>query len=140
MTLAPIQLSPNLKHLLTWENEQVIERYGRNLGKTREESQSCFVAWKQFMAVSATRGTGNSVPSGPIDEMWHTALDFTRPYREFCAEYIGRFVDHNPQEHSDPGGYEATRQIAEGLFGELDSRYWTADGACCGIDCCKDGG
>jgi hypothetical protein len=90
--------------IVEWSHEPIVERYARGTGTSREESLACFTAWKQFMAVSALRGAGNSVPSGPIDEMWHTALMFTKPYREFCDTRVGRFVDHNPQEHSNPEG------------------------------------
>jgi hypothetical protein len=84
------------------------------------------------------RGVGNSVPSGPIDDTWHVALVFTKLYREFCSERVGRFVDHNPQEHSNPEGYDATRQTAAELFGQLDPRFWTDQVAECGSDCCND--
>jgi hypothetical protein len=126
---------PTTENIIGWQDEQIVDRYARTLGRTREESLACFEAWKQFMAVSAVRNSGNSVPSGPIDEMWHTALMFTSTYRTFCNDYVGHFVDHNPQEHSNPAAYEATRDIAAELFGELDPRYWTSEAAECGIDC-----
>jgi hypothetical protein len=139
MTTATVQrLSPMVEEIMAWESEPIIERYARMFGKSREESLACFVAWKQFMALSAIQGAGNSVPSGPIDEMWHTALVFTKPYRDFCSQRVGRFVDHNPQEHSNPAGYDATRRAAEELFGQLDVRFWTSEGACCGSGCCND--
>ena len=127
--------SPTAENIIGWQDEQIVDRYARTFGRTREESLACFEAWKQFMAVSAVRSSGNSVPSGPIDEMWHTALVFTSTYRTFCSDYVGHFVDHNPQEHSNPAAYEATRDIAAELFGELDTRYWTSEAAECGIDC-----
>lgn len=137
-TVATQRPIPVVQAIISWDAEQIVDRYARTFGQTREDSLACFEAWKQFMAVSAVRGAGNSVPSGPIDEMWHTALVFTKPYRDFCTTYVGRFVDHNPQEHSNPAGYEATRSTAVDLFGELDVRYWTTEGACCGSDCCND--
>jgi hypothetical protein len=124
-----------LNSIIGWQNDQIVDRYARTFGRTQEESLACFEAWKQFMAVSAIRDGGSTVPSGPIDDMWHTALVFTTAYRAFCNDHIGCFIDHNPQEHSDPVGYEATRDTAMELFGELDSNYWTAEAAECGIDC-----
>lgn len=90
------------------------------------------------MAVSAIQEPGSSVPSGPIDEMWYTALVFTKAYWDFCLEFVGRFVDHNPQEHSNPSGYLRTRSTAHTLYGALDERFWSEEGACCGSDCCND--
>jgi hypothetical protein len=139
MTTATLNnLPPSADRILAWENKGIVERYARTYATSYEDALACFNAWKQFMALTASRRPGSGIPSGPIDEMWHTALVFTKPYREFCTTYLGRFVDHNPQEHSNPAGYEATLDAARVLFGDLDVRFWTTDGACCGIDCCKD--
>ena len=127
--------SPDVDSILGWEHDLIVDRYARTFDETREDSLACFEAWKQFIVITALRGAGNTVPSRPIDEMWHTALVFTRAYREFCSAYVGCFVDHNPQEHSNPAGYEATCRAAAEMFGDLDPRYWPADGACCGGDC-----
>jgi hypothetical protein len=137
-TILAERTSTRIDGIVGWQSRQIVDRYARTFGRTDDESQACFEAWKQFMAVSAVRGGGNSVPSGPIDEMWHTALVFTSTYREFCDEYVGRFVDHNPQDHSNPAGYKATRETAAELFGQLDPRFWTANAAECGSDCCND--
>lgn len=124
----------NVEAILSWHSDPIVARYSSTSGQSRDDSLACFEAWKQFMAVNAIRGTGNSVPSRPVDDMWHTALVFTEVYRDFCATYVGRFIDHNPHEHSDPDGYFATRDVAAELFGELDPRFWTDDSAAC-ADC-----
>ncbi len=134
MTVATQHFSSNVEAILSWHSDPIIDRYARTFGQSRDDSLACFEAWKQFMAVNAARGEGNSVPSRPIDEMWHTALVFTAAYRDFCATYMGRFVDHSPHEHSNPDGYQATRSAAAGLFGELDPRFWADDVAAC-ADC-----
>ena len=30
------------------------------------------------------------------DELWHTHITFTRPYRNYCDSILGYYLDHNP--------------------------------------------
>jgi hypothetical protein len=128
-TIAPPR--QDVDRIIAWHCPQIVDRYARTIGASREDSLACFEAWKQFMAVAAVRPAGESVPSDRIDDMWHTAVVFTARYREFCDTCVGRFVDHCPEEHSDQPGYDATRAAAAELFGELDARYWTDESARC---------
>src|SRR5579859_3695437 len=36
------------------------------------------------------------VPAQKVDFAWHEFILRTRQYREFCEEFVGAFVDHNP--------------------------------------------
>lgn len=36
-------------------------------------------------------------PSRVIDQVWHEHLLFSRAYREFCRDVLGRDFDHNPE-------------------------------------------
>ena len=36
-------------------------------------------------------------PSSVIDRVWHEHLLFSRAYREFCRDVLGRDFDHNPE-------------------------------------------
>ena len=56
--------------------------------------------------------------------MWHTFLLFTKDYRNFCNDYLGRMLDHQPFETPNPAAYLATRRFAERLFGKLDLEMW----------------
>ena len=54
------------------------------------------------------REAGGSVPdlaiTAPLfwlDEMWHTFLQFTGQYQEFCTERCGMFVHHVPTSHEE---------------------------------------
>jgi len=47
-----------------------------------------------FLGVS---GDSIVTPSKVIDIVWHEHLLFTRPYREFCRDVLGRDFDHHPE-------------------------------------------
>lgn len=118
-----------------YENERVLERYVIDHGGTLSEARDRFEALKQFMTVCSVK-PGVKVTSAEIDEMWHTFLLFTIQYRAFCADWLGRFIEHEPFEEAQPEYYGVTRSFAQDLFGELDKRFWPLDGkADCSSGC-----
>jgi hypothetical protein len=113
--------------IMAYENEQLYERFVTDHGGSLSDARERFVALKQFLTVCAVL-PGIKVASDEIDQMWHTFLLFTREYRNFCNDRLGLFIEHEPFEDSQPTYYEATRNFADGMFGELDLRYWPLEG------------
>lgn len=121
--------------IIGYQNERVVERFVIDHGGTLAHAHRRFDALKQFLVVCTVK-PGVKVTSPEIDEMWHTFLLFTRDYREFCLDALGRFVEHEPFEAAQPDYYGSTRALAATLFGELDSRFWPASGkADCSSGC-----
>ena len=52
--------------------------------------------YRKFVFLGVT-GDIIVTPSKPIDTVWHEHLLFTRAYREFCRDVLGRDFDHNPE-------------------------------------------
>lgn len=52
-----------------------------------------------FHVARAVRGQMVSMPSQAVDVAWHEFILFTRGYRLFCRQALGRFLDHTPAEH-----------------------------------------
>lgn len=71
---------------------------------------------------------GVKVASDEIDQMWHTFLLFTRDYRDFCEQWLGRFVEHEPFEEARPEYYTVTRDFADSMFGDLRLDFWPLQG------------
>jgi hypothetical protein len=78
------------------------------------------------MVVAATM-PGRKVTSESIDSMWHTFLLFTKDYRTFCIDYLGKFIEHEPFETPAPWAYERTRNQAALMFGKLDPELWSPE-------------
>jgi hypothetical protein len=119
---------------ITWREPRIVRRYAQAAGASADEAERAFAAFKQFMVVCATVDEARS-PSREIDEMWHTALLFTRAYEHFCTRHLGRHVHHEPIDGEvDISLYAATRNDAVAIFGELDKRYWPhpGEGPCAG--------
>lgn len=135
-TATTIRPTPRpLDDILGYQNERVLERFVIDYGGTLADARGRFEALKQFLAVCSIK-PGVKVTSAEIDEMWHTFLLFTRHYREFCADRLGRFIEHEPFEEAQPEYYATTREFAATLFGELDDRFWPMIGkADCSSGC-----
>ena len=59
-----------------------------------------------FRVALAAQGRMVSMPSQAVDVAWHEFILFTKGYRLFCRQGLGRFLDHTPAE------YMATPQSA----------------------------
>lgn len=65
-------------------------------------------------------------PSVRIDMAWHEMLLCTRAYHGWCAEHLGAFVHHSPDEpgEKNPEPFIRTLQLYELHFGELPLKVW----------------
>ena len=52
--------------------------------------------YKKFVYLGVTSDFSVTPPK-VIDQVWHEHLLFSRPYREFCRDILGRDFDHNPE-------------------------------------------
>jgi hypothetical protein len=117
-------LSQPIEAILEWHDDEIVRRYCIDHNASAADGDVCFEAFKQFMIIC---GSSRSVkaPSEAVDDMWHTALLFTRGYRDFCGHYLGVFIHHQPVEQkADVIVYDETRRLAETMFGTLDERCW----------------
>ena len=131
-------LARPLSDLLAFEHERLIKRYIKDFGVPAETARLRFTGFKQFIAVCGLMD-GHKVTSDTIDSVWHTFLLFTRDYADFCRDYLGRFIHHEPFENPNPGAYVATRSYAEKLYGPLDETLWPLNAkGDCSSGCCRD--
>jgi hypothetical protein len=112
-----------IEDVLHYSNIRVIERHLQDCGVSRTDAELRFEGLKQFMLVAAML-PGRKVTSPDIDAMWHTFLLFTKDYRQFCTDYLGMFIEHEPFETAAPWAYDRTREKAITLFGTLDDTLW----------------
>jgi hypothetical protein len=92
------------------------------------EVRSALLEFKRFMALVAL-GIKPLAMIGPrVDEVWHQFILFTKQYRAFCAQTLGRFVNHQPNTQKTPVPSVAWQNFIRGYrehFGDLP-RIWYA--------------
>ena len=84
---------------------------------------------KRFLALSVINSSTKYVMSGPMDELWHSFILFTKKYHEFCYLVAGHYIHHVPSVPSDKpndfGGYMQLLHDYKVLFGEeAPTQYW----------------
>ncbi len=84
---------------------------------------------KRFLALSVITSSTKYVMSGPMDELWHSFILFTKKYHEFCDLVAGHYIHHVPSvpndKPTDLRGYTRLLQDYKVLFGEEPPPlYW----------------
>ena len=115
-----------IPHILAYRHERVLQRYMTDNKGTLADAERIFAAFKQFMIVCSIK-PGRKITSGPIDNMWHSFLLFTRDYKSFCEQYLGRFINHEPFERAAPYIYLETRAFTKDFFGRIDEKAWPVE-------------
>jgi hypothetical protein len=64
-----------------------------------DDTQLVIEGLKQYFTVCyIARGAFVSMPSKAVDIAWHELILFTKIYREFCMNALGKFLHHTPVE------------------------------------------
>ncbi len=127
MQNAMLRATPQpVEQILSYRHERLLQRYAADNSTTMEAAEQTFVGFKQFMVVCAVK-PGPKITSEPIDRMWHSFLLFTKDYKEFCDNYLGRFINHEPFERAAPATYLETRAFTKEFFGEIDDKLWPTE-------------
>ena len=120
------EIPKSISEIMAYEHNALLDRYVKDYGGTRERAVRCFQALKQFLTVCSPVW-GLKAASESVDDMWHTFLLFTRDYQNFCDEYLGRFIHHQPAaEGLTPDSYTAARALVMELFDDADDEFWPA--------------
>ncbi|MEO5567236.1 MAG: hypothetical protein ABIR92_02005 [Gemmatimonadaceae bacterium] len=65
-------------------------------GWSRKFALRAIAEYRRFVYLGNV-GHRNVTPSKVIDQVWHQHILFSRAYREFCRDIIGREFDHHPE-------------------------------------------
>jgi len=111
---------PSLEEVLAYSNSDVVYRFQKTYGVTREQSEDIFVQVRKWLWLSHQHrlaGFENGLfidkPLIVIDEMWHNFVLFTTEYFAFCRKYFGYYIHHAPAtEAEDREGSEKYGALA----------------------------
>ncbi len=89
----PLALIAEYKH------PQLLQRFVKEFGILEDRAAELFEDTKKWLyLVSKHQELPMPIQIAMVDEMWHTFLLFTADYRDFCANYLGSFIDHVPED------------------------------------------
>lgn len=102
---------PNLTDLLDYQHPRLINNYMRTLDAEESVAQGLFDDVLKYLWLSKKHAwEKENNPSDPalqfqfvmheemrpIDEMWHNFILYTRDYADFCNNFFGHFIHHEP--------------------------------------------
>jgi hypothetical protein len=82
--------------------DDVIACYAREEGISLDVARRHAVELKRFLALHAINPEKRYGMRGPLDELWHTFLLFSKTYQDFCNTVAGRFIHHIPSPATAP--------------------------------------
>lgn len=91
----------SLDVILNYQNTDVVLKFRKEWDVSPEEADELFIEMKKFLwlAAMSLNDCANITVHQQfhiIDEMWHTFIQFTDAYSNFCEEYLGGFLHHFP--------------------------------------------
>lgn len=99
--------------------EKVIE--ARALLAHPDSYELLFRELKRFLYLAANSPCPLPMLHSEIDDLWHQFILFTKQYREFCAQFFGRYIDHSPSLQPEP--------VDEKLIRSFEAQYCSHFGA-----------
>ena len=100
--------NPTLEDVLAYANSDVVYRFAKTYGITREQSADIFDQVKKWLWLGnqqrhagSTVGLSIDLPLVVIDEMWHNFVLFTHEYTAFCQHFFGYYIHHAPVSEAE---------------------------------------
>lgn len=92
-----IDLDPKqvIKRAMAFPLDDVIQRYAKEQNLPLQVAREHERELKRFLALGAISPELYGM-RGPIDNLWHTFVIFTREYAKFCQTVAGKFIHHYP--------------------------------------------
>ena len=97
-----------------------IDRLARENGWTIEYAKKVFVEYKRFMWLCKVSNM-SMTPSDEVDQVWHLHMTYMKSYQDFCENYLGKVIYHNPSK----GGKSEQEKFANYYVDTLEHYHKT---------------
>ena len=113
---------PSIESVLAYQNDDVVHRFAEGHSVSVSDAQEIFTETKRWLWICAKRkvmvdnGEIDFMPfplfneANAIDLMWHTFLLYTQDYADFCNQYFGFFIHHQPRSRAERLEWQKTIQ------------------------------
>jgi hypothetical protein len=89
-----------IKLALSFENPDIVTKFCEEHSIDEITGNQYFQEVKKFLYLCANT-TDRLAPSAELDKIWHTFILFTKEYRQYCQQFLGKFIDHVPEVKKD---------------------------------------
>lgn len=92
------------------EREHLEERFLDNGGSNFREAA---IELEKFFDITRTFDAPLAMINPNIDLLWHSFIEFTEDYQDYCKRTLGKFVHHRPRTARTPVPPEAILNFVE---------------------------
>lgn len=104
----------DLKNLLTYRNEDVVDRFLKMYDVSEQEALEIFDETLKWLWLgNQVEGVFIDDSTLIIDEMWHNFILFTQDYEVFCLNNFGRYIHHQPERRKQQDYYAISLNVEE---------------------------
>jgi hypothetical protein len=109
--------------------EVITQRYSRDHGIPIKVARTHEQEIKRFLILCALNTDMPYAMRGPMDNIWHTFLMFTKDYMSFCEGLAGGFIHHVPADVDEDSPDESKERYLQFLvdyeaeFGEAPPEH-----------------
>jgi len=89
----------DIEKIMSYPLARVLERYQKDFNVSAQEAQEHERELKRYLILSFTLEDEVAMYSTQVDNFWHTFLLFTKQYQQFCHEFFGKFLHHEPMDN-----------------------------------------
>ena len=89
----------SLQRALAYQNDDIVHKFLERYDVPFDEAADIFDETKKWLWLASQEAVPPLAVTHELmllDEMWHTFILFTRFYRDFCDNYLGKFINHIP--------------------------------------------
>ena len=84
------------KRAMAWDMGEIKKRFQKDTGVSEKRVAILERELKRFLIVAAESRTKTIGMKGPVDDLWHTFILFTKNYAKFCDQLCGHMLHHEP--------------------------------------------
>jgi hypothetical protein len=84
------------KELRNYRNPRLLTSIQEQLKIPGQQAEDLFIRTLEFLH-DCSVSPWPLTPDDQIDSVWHLFLEQKKEYKKFCAEYLGRFIEHVPK-------------------------------------------
>jgi hypothetical protein len=110
---------------MSFPMEKVLKRYAADHNLPDDVVAEHERELKRYLALAAIHPNTIMGMAGPVDELWHTFLMFSREYEQFSLALCGHYIHHIPSDKDNlveleeaKGHYKAFWNAYTEVFGE----------------------
>lgn len=115
-----------IDYVMEFPLEPVLKRHAEDWELSLETAREHERELKRYLALCALHPEKKYGMAGPVDELWHDFILFTRLYVEFCQRAKGEYIHHQPVIPGEAGDHATWRADYARFLADYEATFGEA--------------